>query len=144
MTSRMDVVKAALALVDVRWLHQGRNPSVGLDCVGLLVATSETLGIPIYDFCRYTRHPEPKLAIQHARLGMDEIPCTDVGPGAVVCCRNRENGDGQHFCIITDRDTRIHALARYRRVVEVPNDGFWQRMALAAFHFRGVDYEWQP
>lgn len=138
-----DVVDTATGLIGVPWLHQGRKAYIGLDCVGLLVATSEGIGIKIYDYARYTRHPAPDMALYHARRGMDEIEFADAGPGAVLCCRVTHRSQAQHFGILTDRDTIIHAMEKHQRIVEVTASRSIE-LAVASFRFRGVDYSWQP
>lgn len=51
------IADAAESLVGTPFLHQGRNPNVGLDCVGLWVAALKAADIPVRDFTAYRKFP---------------------------------------------------------------------------------------
>ena len=50
MTSRADVVAAALAWTDTPFHHQARLKGVGVDCVGLVIGVARELGLIAPDF----------------------------------------------------------------------------------------------
>ena len=48
-------VAAARAQLGTRWVHQGRCPGVGLDCVGLAVIAAQAVPMHVKDVVAYNR-----------------------------------------------------------------------------------------
>lgn len=55
----MKLHEAARAYLGVPFRHQGRNPAVALDCIGLLVVAGRDVGLPVdlYDRTDYGKDP---------------------------------------------------------------------------------------
>ncbi len=47
----------AEALVGIRYVHQGRNPRVGLDCAGVVRVAAQRVGLVLSDFLGYSKRP---------------------------------------------------------------------------------------
>lgn len=60
---RDQIVSDARALIGTPFVHQGRVPGVGTDCVGVLVliARARSLCAPDFDVTGYTRQPDGTL-----------------------------------------------------------------------------------
>lgn len=61
-----DIVQAAESMIGTPFVHQGRVPGKGLDCVGLLVAVARQLGLKAEDRADYP--PETSRAMLTAAL----------------------------------------------------------------------------
>lgn len=104
------VVAAARAAVGTPWIHQGRRPGIGLDCVGLLVLVAETLRMPCRDQQGYSPYPDGVLLVdamlEHLTL-LDTID--DARHGDVVVFRIRKHP--QHVAILADRSQAVRGGA---------------------------------
>jgi len=115
----VDYVERARALVGVPFKPQGRDPELGLDCVGL---TLEVFGIRGADIRRSYR-------LRGNR--QDEIEGGLTGSFRRVSARRPGDlvllavaADQLHFAVLTNRGF-VHADARLRRVVETPGEPRW-------------------
>lgn len=122
----MKQVERARELLDVPWVHQGRNPAVGIDCAGLMLYAFEA-----EDDTVYGRYPHGDLFARRceAHLG----PPVDDSPrvGDVVLLGFGHRGVGRHIGIIGDYLhgglSLIHTESIVGRVVEGRFDERWQR-----------------
>ena len=54
-TADLVIANARIFVRDrVRWVHQGRNPEFGLDCLGLMIVAAQRAGIQIDDYTAYS------------------------------------------------------------------------------------------
>lgn len=142
---RRRIVAAARACLGTPWVHQGRRPGVGLDCVGLLVAIARALGVAHVDLRAYPRDPTGVL-VPTLRRSLVELPLAMVPQlGDVVVFRIRR--EPQHVAVIVDRAgcrhgsrNMVHALrdTPVSRVVEHVYDAAWQRRAVHLFTWPGL------
>ena len=77
----MTPTEIARSLLGVPWVHQGRNPTVGLDCAGLLIVAYGESDEPDYG-----RDPqEGKLEAEiTSRVGPPLEGCEDIRDGDIV------------------------------------------------------------
>lgn len=115
---------AARALVGTRFRPRGRDPSTGLDCVGVLAAAFSACGV-------VDRLPRD-YPLRHRRA--PETGALAAGLGLVACTRPPAAGDVLmlrvdplqfHFAIATGPATIVHAHAALQRVVEGPLPAGW-------------------
>lgn len=123
-----DVVHRARALVGCRFRPQGRCPSAGLDCVGLVLAAYE---IPTERVPR-----DYRLRGTHGHQLDAEIrrffwPAKAARPGDLMLFQLRAD---QFHLAIQCGGSFVHADARLRRVVETPAETRWPMVA--AFRHR--------
>lgn len=80
-----DVVRTARQWIDTPWMHQGRQPMVALDCVGLPICDARELGLvaPDFDVGGYGRTPDGSMMALCARF-MIRIPRIELGCIVVV------------------------------------------------------------
>jgi len=111
----------ARALVGVRFRPQGRDPSLGLDCVGLVLAT---FGIPPgavrYNYRLRGDHGEEIAhSVGHWFRRVSKRRC---GAGDLMLLQVAS--EQFHFAISTERGF-VHADAHLARVVETPGEPGW-------------------
>lgn len=140
MTLARDVVEAARSFIGVAYRHQGRTRA-GLDCIGLNVAIAIQLHLPAHDFSAYAPTPDPVALLREVSKGMDSVATRDgLAPGHSLMFRLTAHGPPQHFAILTEDGTMVHALSTTGSVVEVTFDRMWQRLLCGAWAFKGVEY----
>lgn len=107
-------VAAARACLGTPFQHQGRQPGVGLDCVGLCVIAARAAGAEVDDVLGYSRRPhrgrlEHQLALQRCL----QLAPVDQADFALM----RFAREPMHLAVLAG-DTIIHAFAQVGRVVE--------------------------
>jgi cell wall-associated NlpC family hydrolase len=141
--SRESLIAEALRLVGVPFLHQGRSV-YGVDCIGAIALAASNAGLDperatgLKDTRDYGRAATPLL------LDMVSRSCVrvrDVEPGLLVLFRFPDEVDPQHFAILTDKGTIVHADARQGRVVEHGYRGLWLRWTHSLWRIPGVAYD---
>lgn len=138
MITGFDIVNEARKHIGVPFRHQGRNPSTGLDCIGLAVRVLVDLGFTLPDITNYDREPNPQMmgaAIEPHLSRIDEI---DILPGCVLWMKFIR--EPMHIAIVTDVGM-IHAYGTVGRVVEHGIDKKWSRRIYMAYRINGVVYE---
>jgi hypothetical protein len=117
-----EIAARARALVGVRFRPQGRDPRLGLDCVGMAAAAA---GIPLERIRRdYASRGQALAAIEQelCDLGCRPVPGRSVEAGDIMVC---EAGPAQYHLLVCAREGFIHADAALRRVVERPWPAPW-------------------
>lgn len=122
------LAKAAATFIGVRFQLQGRDPRVGLDCVGLLACSLEVIGFrPIAPKGYRLRNADPLRWLHCAQetglVAVDGLTAT----GDVLLIKP---GPGQHHLVIVESKTSvIHAHAGLRKVVRQPIDLSGEKLA---------------
>jgi lipoprotein Spr len=111
------IARRARALVGIRFRPQGRDPMLGLDCVGAAAAAAEIA--PDRLPADYALRGQHLAAIEHelCDLGFRPVPCDEAVAGDIVVC---EAGPAQFHIVIRTWDAFVHADASVRQVVERP------------------------
>lgn len=127
-------VDRARSLVGVPFRAQGRDPKIGLDCVGLT----------LHAFCLPKQHirSDYRLRGDHAkeiregfRSMFEEVSHSRSRPGDVLVLQVAR--DQLHLAIFCGRSF-IHADAGIRRVVETPGQPCWPVLATFRYFNEGV------
>lgn len=137
-TTRTQIIQAARELLGVRFLHQGRDPNTGLDCVGFLVALGRRIGYPdIKDVTDYRRVPSAEVIRQTLRHNCDEIPVDEVGDGDIYLMR-LGGIKPRHVSVRVpgENPSIIHASNAGVRIEEMTN--FPLSWFVAGFRVRGL------
>lgn len=138
---RSHIVASATSFLGVPWRHQGRARATGVDCVGLVYAVAEDLGLlpPEGVFIPpYRVHPDASLLSYFERY-MDPVPLTKIKDGVAVVFSF--GGSPYHAGVVVNASSRalVHAYAARREVVTDYLDGTSKgRRLLRAFDYRGV------
>lgn len=110
---------AASALVGTPFLLHGRDPRIGLDCIGVLEAAFRACGQKVTLPNGYSLRSRrlPALADLPAKLGLQEIPAPAMAGDVIIV---RPSPCQHHLAIATAPGRFVHAHAGLRRVVEGP------------------------
>lgn len=115
-----ELARAAHALVGVPFLLHGRDPRLGLDCLGVLaVAMGETARLPNGYRLRSGCADVARLA---ATLGLGPVQGAPQ-TGSILLLR--PGPCQQHVAIAIDPESIVHAHAGLRRVVRSPLPAEW-------------------
>jgi cell wall-associated NlpC family hydrolase len=121
-----EIVARARALIGVRFRLQGRDPKLGLDCIGVVMMAT---GIPARRVRRnyglYASKPN-ELNAQFEEAGFVRIAPASAGEGDVLVVR--PGPMGLHVVILTGTGY-LHADARLRKVVERPGQVPWPTLS---------------
>lgn len=125
----MTLSEAARTLLGVPFRHQGRDPSVGIDCVGLLRCAGDLIGwgLYVYDCDDYARDPHDGVLEGHLQTAFGP-PVSGLQVNDIVAMAYGR--PIRHVGIIgTDgeRLTLIHTSQQVGRVVEHGIDPRWLR-----------------
>ena len=115
MTRAARIVAAARATIGARFRPHGRDPALGLDCVGVAVWALAAAGAAA--------------VLPEMLDGL--VACDGAAAGDLLLCRA---GGGLHLAIRTEAGV-VHADAGLRRVVERPGAPPWS--VLAAYRLEG-------
>lgn len=130
--SRVAIVDAAREMLGTSFVHQGRLPGVGVDCVGLLVCVARRLGIPHRDDPTYTRRPRISRLKEALAHSMVEVPIDAAGAGDALVMRPA------HVGLITP-DGMIHAHQDVGKVQEHALNEEWRSRIDSAWRFRHAE-----
>jgi hypothetical protein len=111
------IARRARSLVGIRFRPQGRDPMLGLDCVGAAAAAAEIA--PDRVRSDYALRGQHLATIEHelCELGCQPVPIDQAETGDILVC---QAGPAQFHVVILAWDGFIHADAGLRRVVERP------------------------
>ncbi|MXP15043.1 hypothetical protein GRI44_09815 [Altererythrobacter confluentis] len=115
---------AAAQFIGTPFRLHGRNPDIGLDCVGLIAASLAAIGRPIDIPQTYAlRNTDIELMLQCAAQAGLRDEFGQVRAGSIIMVRP---GPAQfHLLVADDADGFIHAHAGLRRVVRMPGPLAW-------------------
>lgn len=100
MTTGHDIAEAARMLLGTPFRHQGRDPDVGLDCVGLVVAAHAAVGLDLSGRTDYPRRPSADELRSALRRELRQVPTgLPWGPGDVLQIREGGGRYGRHTAV---------------------------------------------
>lgn len=140
LTERM--AREARSLVGTPWRHLGRQPGVGLDCLGLLIVVARRCGIvaPDYDEGNYGRLPSEQRLLAGLAEHADPVAGNVPFPGCVGVFRIA--GRMQHVGLFLARNDGnrgldlVHAYATARAVVAHRFASPWDRRLFRVLRLR--------
>ena len=104
-------VNRAKELLGLPWIHQGRNPALGLDCAGLAVECGLAAGLPVEVPADYSRVVDPAILIENILKYCEEVPVTDIQAGDLMLMHCNEVP--QHLGIYIGDDWFIHSYIKH-------------------------------
>ena len=140
------VVAEARSWRGVLFRHQGRDRVTGCDCIGLVWAVGEAVGVldvtteRARPFLRYSRTPNPRRMREALESFFVEIPVAESEPGDVGWMAWRA-GLPMHLVIFGEEyghRTHIHALNSAGRVIEQTASPDLAAMVESAWRYPGV------
>lgn len=138
MPTSNDVVEAARAYLETRWVHQGRSKA-GVDCAGLLIRVHMDLGLPVDDMKGYARTPDGRTFLEHIRR--QTTIATEPLPGTI--CVFKETLFPCHVGFFTEKHGVVHIIHSYapaKKVVEEPYDHHWPHLLAEKRALIGIEY----
>lgn len=143
MSTAADIVAAARSFVRTRFVHQGRLPGEGLDCLGVAVCAAARCGVALRDERTYGRAPRPAHLLAELDAQLDRVEASDAAPGdvAVFWVENKERP--RHVGVLFRMDDGglgvVHALAMEGEVREHRLAGYWAARLTRVYRLRGVE-----
>lgn len=133
--------EAAESLHGTRWCRHGRNPNVGLDCAGLVIAAARAAGFDPRDTTDYDpRMPSTDTLREFCELNGVSADVSDCGEGRVGVCRARQRiGSGCHLVVMLAGRRIAHVDTGARRVVVVSSSWLDGRL-LSVWRLRDAEY----
>lgn len=140
--TREDIQREAEKLIGAEWVHQGRNPATGIDCIGVIVWVAEKFNVKCYDRTDYSREPVGELLVDEVRNYFDEIPISEAKEGDILILRTAGTRLPTHLAILARGDREymlIHSIqmSSSRKTVKEPYRR-WMKLVTHAFKFRGL------
>lgn len=140
--TREEIQIEAEKLIGAEWVHQGRNPATGIDCIGVIVCVANKFGIECYDRTDYSREPIGMMLVDEVRKYFDEIPISEAKQGDLLILRTAGKRLPTHLAILAKGDKEymlIHSIhmATGKKTVKEPFRR-WARLVTHAFQFRGI------
>lgn len=123
MTAR-EVVQRARSLAGCHFRPQGRDPALGLDCIGLVM---RVFAIPAERVRRDYRLRDTRPREFEEELGRFFVPAATSCSGDVMLC---QVGNGRLHLAIHCGGSFVHADAGLRKVVETPGEPSWPVTAI--------------
>lgn len=136
MVTRDDVVEAARSYLGVRFKKYGRTKEGGFDCVGLLLAVGNDLGLPVEDLKGYAFDPIPQVFMSH--IGKQTTFQRKPTHGSIALLR--QSVYPMHTGIIAKTPngfTIINAHMGKRKVIEQPARD-WDGLIIQYRDFQGI------
>jgi cell wall-associated NlpC family hydrolase len=136
------IVQEARNIIGAEWVHQGRNPGTGIDCIGVIVWVANKVGLEFSDRTNYGREPVGQLLVEEVRERLIEIPIEEAQHGDVLILRTAGKPLPTHIAILANGDKElnlIHSIqiGQARKTVEEPYRR-WKRLVTNAFKFKEV------
>jgi NlpC/P60 family putative phage cell wall peptidase len=129
-------IAAARATVGTPFHHQGRQPGLGMDCIGVIVEAGKVFGVREPEVPRYSRQPNWEEFIGSIeRAGLREINPEDVRQGDVLVFKVGRNQP--HVALLAADDRIIHAHMGIKRVVEAGLSKAWRSRIVKVYRFPG-------
>lgn len=130
-----EIVARARALIGVRFRPQGRDPELGLDCIGVAMMAMDMPKSRIRnDYIVPSSMTADEMNSDIAAFGFIRISPAAAGPGDMLLVR--PGATALHLVILTDTGY-VHADMRRRRTVEVPGPVPWPTLS-AWRHFNAA------
>jgi hypothetical protein len=80
--TRNQIIEVARSWLGTKWVHQGRSRA-GVDCVGLLIAVGDALGVHYEDKLGYGRHALSHDFMHHLHRFVVRAPFDAYRPGLI-------------------------------------------------------------
>jgi cell wall-associated NlpC family hydrolase len=147
-----DIVEKATRMVGTPFVHQGRLPGVGVDCIGLLVCAAREAGLDVGDRASYGRQPNPRALmaeldrvatrlsrpIDARALGRDDGATAFARRGAVLVFWRVRTSLPRHVGVC-DGEFVVHTWQEIGRVVRHRIDGSeWSGCLHSVWWLKGV------
>lgn len=133
------LVEQARTYLGADYKHHGRNRSTGVDCVGLVIAACNDLGLSPSYHLNYKATPDPDTLLEGILDNCEKTPGISLDVGNIALMEFSRWAGATHVALITDRGI-IHSYERRKFVTEHRLSDDWRRKIKATFRINGVNY----
>jgi len=126
------MITAARACLGTPFHHQGRQPGLGLDCIGLIVIARRAAGYIVNDRLDYRSRPDG-ISLVRAIEEHGGVPVESCRAGDILVFRY--DRQPQHVALATSETTMIHSFAPARYVVETTIGNYWKKRLVCIYRF---------
>ena len=141
MSKRARFLAAALSYEGTPFRHQGRLPSVALDCAGVVVCAAHAADVVVSDQTGYARIPSGGAFERAIKDHCDPVAEADLLPGDLAAFIVRD--EPQHIAVVLSaeggRVMLLHAFADVKRVAINGMDDTWRKRLRGFWRLRGMD-----
>lgn len=133
----MRLDEAARGLLGVPFRHQGRNPAIGIDCIGLIVVAGLRAGLafPAFDSTAYSEDPALGLLEAHLSAALGTPVAKDsLQAGDIVSIDYK--GETRHVGIVAEHPhglSLIHTNMAVGEVTEARINEKWLRRIVGVY-----------
>lgn len=126
-------VAEARSYLGCKWRHRGRT-RYGIDCIGLVVASTAAGGVIMRDRVDYGREPWND-GLEREMLEHFGEPVHDWRPGDIAMMRWEDRSEAGHVGIIADNSYGLSLIHSHSMssVIEHDIDEHWRKLILEVF-----------
>jgi len=132
------IAQAAEAMVGIPFRHQGRNPKVGVDCVGVVLCAVWSAGCDLPDCLGYGPLPRSEVLLAELEKRARRIHMDDAQPGDVLLFQYRPELP-MHFAVLVWNNYVVHAHGSTGKVVRHRLSPAWAMRLHSIWRAEGVD-----
>lgn len=139
MSAKGDIIAAAAdSMVGVPFKHAGRNPKVGLDCVGVVLCSVWSAGCDLPDCIGYGPLPRHEVVLAELDKRAKRLHMDDAQPGDVLLFEYRREMP-MHFAVLLSNNYIVHAHGATGKVVKHRLSPAWAMRLHSIWRAEGVD-----
>lgn len=134
------IIPEARKLIGTPFTHQGRNPSVGLDCIGFVLAVLKNIGVDLSDKDElgYSRIPSTFLLQEKFQASLFSIEKDQMQEGDIFLMRFGKFP--QHTGFITQYDSNnfgvIHCYQQVGKITEHLLNDSWRSKIINIYRIK--------
>lgn len=136
---RDDVVRYVRSLLETKYVHQGRLPGIGIDCIGVITCTARQLEIPHKDDTCYKTKPTGILIDRLETAGLVRCEDLEIIEGRILVFEFKKDNP-QHVAVAVSPTRMVHTHAGVRKVVEHEINHKWLAKLHSVWEY---PVEWQ-
>lgn len=126
--------------IGIKWVHQGRNPVSGFDCIGFILLCSWYLGENTKNFTGYGEEPKSSLLIPETEKRAVSIPLNQSLPGDFfIMWTNPKTRRPRHYGMLGYNHTLYHSNRSLGGLCREDLGG-WGHKIHSAWRFKSI---WQ-
>lgn len=133
---RKDFVELVRTYIGTEFGHQKRMPGKKLDCAGVIVCASKTLGYEFDDLTNYSRTPSQEDILNKIfSSGFYEVSLSEAIPGDILLMAY--DGNIQHIAVVTENNPLyiLHAVTGKSVIEHILNEA-WKSKIRRVFRIK--------
>jgi cell wall-associated NlpC family hydrolase len=131
------IADAARTFVGTPFVHQGRQPGIGLDCAGVVLCAAWESGLSLPEVADYGRMPKVEHLVAHLSERARPVEVGYLAPGDVLLFAWRSRQPA-HFAV-WDEGCIVHAYEAAGRTLLQQFAQAWRSRLQSCWRLRGAD-----